>query len=284
MDAMGLRSESGGSAVTHEDSGGTTITPATPRPNTLEEVSAPSNQGEQQQPESPSGSEIGLPESPQNRSFSALAEATADQGYDTDGEMGPFFDGVEEEGSLEGVEEVEIGSERRNESNNATAVEVNVGEENSEIQSDSPQELTVEGVDRLVVKDLRDELGKRGLSKRGKKSDLVERLKKAVEEKLPLLENVIVNEGETLVGAEDGFAAQAKWKILQPNEEDVVDEAALQTIGGVRFHNPTVRDNIVEGLEGAKKMNYEQRFDRPQFSSSCEQPVRGPAGNFVYDR
>ena len=62
---------------------------------------------------------------------------------------------------------------------------------------------------------------------------MVDRLARAVENNVPLLANVIINEDEELAPPDDGFAAQARWKILSPNE-DVIDKAALQTIDGVR--------------------------------------------------
>ena len=115
------------------------------------------------------------------------------------------------------------------------------------------------------------------------KKVLVDRLARAVEKNVPLLANVIINEDEELASPDDGFAAQARWKILSPNEDDVIDEAALQTIDGVRFQNPTVRDNIVPGVEGATKKNYSVTFDRPPFIQSTLQPSK-LNGEFVYDR
>ena len=100
---------------------------------------------------------------------------------------------------------------------------------------------------------------------------------------MSLFENVVVNEDEALIAPDDGFAAHARWKIVNPSEDDVIDEASLQTIDGVRFQNPTARDNIVPGVEGATKKNYSVTFDRPPFIQSTLQPTKAN-GTFLYDR
>ena len=169
INAMGLRPESGGSNVTDEDGDRNTERPVIPCPNTSEEVQQPSDLPKDKEPVSPSGSDIGIPKSPQNQSLAALAEAPVEEGYDTDGKLRPFFEGVEDEGSLEGVPEEEIGGETQNADNNTAAVEVNGEAENSENLNGAAPALTVEIVNGMGVKDLRVELGKRGLSKKGRK-------------------------------------------------------------------------------------------------------------------
>ena len=140
---------------------------------------------------------------------------------------------MEDEGSLEGVPEEEIGGETQNVDNDTAVVEVNGEAKNSENLNGTAPALTVEIVNGMGIKDLRVELGKRGLSKKGRKKDLTDRLAKAVEDNVPLLENVVVNEDEALIAPDDGFAAHARWKIVNPSEDDVIDEASLQTIDGV---------------------------------------------------
>ena len=76
---------------------------------------------------------------------------------------------MEDEGSLGRVPEEEIGGETQNTDNNTTVVEVNGEAENSENLNGAAPALTVEIVNGMGVKDLRVELGKRGLSKKGRK-------------------------------------------------------------------------------------------------------------------
>ena len=56
-------------------------------------------------------SNIGQPATPPLRSYKHMDEAMFDEGYDSDGEMGPFFDQVMAEGALVSEEEEIIGKE-----------------------------------------------------------------------------------------------------------------------------------------------------------------------------
>ena len=143
---MGLGSETVGSNVTHEDNVQTTNTPLTPRPNTHEEVSQRSNLPEPSLATSPSGSDMGIPKSPEKRALFAVLDDAADEGYDTDGEIGPFCDGVEDEGPLEGMPEEEVGGQLLFEDNIPAAVEMNVGDQNLENTNNVPPALTIEMV------------------------------------------------------------------------------------------------------------------------------------------
>ena len=60
-------------------------------------------------PEDPSN--IGQPATPPLRSYKHMNEAMFNKGYDSDGEMGPFFDQVPTEGALIIEEEEIIGEE-----------------------------------------------------------------------------------------------------------------------------------------------------------------------------
>ena len=102
------------------------------------------------------------------RSLVCVDDEVNQEGYDSDGRQGPFFDGVEEEGMLVGDDEEEAG---------LLGVEVGRIAENSE----NRVELSLDMVSKLKVVELRNELAKRGASiKWKKKEELVSRLKRAI--------------------------------------------------------------------------------------------------------
>lgn len=231
MSDKGLASEDGGSNVTHEDNVETITTPSRPHPNTLEEVSQPLDPPEEVNLKSPYGSNIGIPSSPKKKTLVAVVDEAGEEGYDTDGKLGPFFDGVQDEEPLEEIMEEEIGAGIRYEVPVAAAtIDANQGQNLGSDTASTTPPLTQDNIEKMTVKDLRAELEKRGLSRKGLKKELADRLVKAVEENMPLLQNVMVNEGEELAPPDDGFAPQARWKIIDPNDDDIIDEAILQTI------------------------------------------------------
>ena len=100
-----------------------------------------------------------------------------DEGYDSDGELGPFFDAVEDEDEL-ACDEDEVG-ERENGLSAAGNSEnaKNPGIANTENTENRFCTLTDDEIDTMLVRLLKGELKKLGLSIRGKKSDLIRRLK-----------------------------------------------------------------------------------------------------------
>ena len=82
-----------------------------------------------------------------------------------------------------------------------------------------------------------------------------------------------MNANEELAPPNNGFRAQAKWRLLDPNGNDIVDEVGLQTIDGARFHKPTVRDHNVEDKK-AQQVFYETTYDRPPFTEKRLQPQK----------
>ena len=73
--------------------------------------------------------------------------------------------------------------------------------------------LSDEDIKKLKVDGLKKELRCRGLSHAGKKAELVERLKKAMVDRVPVL-----NIHQTSV-APNGFPEKAKWRLLEASEE-----------------------------------------------------------------
>ena len=106
----------------------------------------------------------------------------------------------------------------------------------------------------MVVNQQKDELKKRGCSQKGKKAELQSRLVKAIEDKIPLVENLTTKKAKNLAG--DSSSPGAYWDPLECTGDYVKDK----TPEG--FRAPTVPADEVSLV---KKRNYTQKFDRMVF-------------------
>ena len=128
--------------------------------------------------------EMGLPPSPPSRQLKIPDEGMMDAGYDSDFNMGPFVqDGVSAEAFISMEEEAPVEPE--------PVLVLADGDGNREkiIPEIAEPVLTEAVIDAMKIVELRSELGKRGMSRNGLKAVLVERLKEAVAQNVPLLEN-----------------------------------------------------------------------------------------------
>mgnify|MGYP003326642903 FL=1 len=213
------------------------------------------------QPEAQSGDkEPGLPPTPPMRSLVSIDEAVNETGYDSDGCEGPFYEGVKVEGTLIVDDEEEVG---------VAGIEVAAMAENGE-NPKNPEVLEIDAVDKMKVLELKAELKKRGVSIRGKKEELINRLKKAIEEKMPIVGEG--NDKNELDYAGEGFPLGARWE-LEEAIDDVNKQDDDMIIEGIRFREPTAneRDDI-DGTGYQKKKNFRIEIDRPPFVSFCVQP------------
>ena len=118
-------------------------------------------------------------------------------GYDSDGQLGPFIaKGVADEADY-CMDEQPLETENRN----------LLPPDENEI---SPvQTLTDDEIQNMKVAELRNELSCRGLSKNGLKAVLVDRLKDAIAKKLPLMSKRPLVEVANTAG--DGFHPSVYW-------------------------------------------------------------------------
>ena len=115
---------------------------------------------------------------------------------------------------------------------------------------------------------MRKELRSRGISHRGLKAELIERLNKACEDKVPLIDEVTTSVGPS------GFDENAKWKLLKPHEE--VDEAESLDplmVEPSRARDQRTRAGIADGERGRRKFNDCEKFSREKFSTTALQLV-----------
>ena len=192
-------------------------------------------------------------------------EELEQEGYDSDGSLGPFYDAVEDEEDLEYYEEEEVPSSDGTDADGERAQNVNVdGEGNGETEGDGAPvidpPLALEAVPGLKVKELKEELGKRGLSKTGLKPVLVERLIKAINDKIPVQqEGVQVEKDDTVPPPNDGWHPGSKWVALTP------EETPLESVTPETFYPPTA-DSESRAPPKAR-YNFTELFDRNVFAA-----------------
>ena len=236
----------------------------------------PAPVGPVEPPESPQ--DIGVPAAPARRALTMPDVRLFEEGYDTDRNEGPFEQsGVDNEqfASMdEEVQDVEIAPEPAAEGG----------------ESGSPESvLDEEKMRSMKVVELREELKRRALSVKGKKEELFNRLKEAVENNVPVVENQTEEVLQNL--ADENFRPGSHWVLMEPDGEELGDERNMMTVEGVSFHAPTVpreeheAANDGSAVQPPKKRNYSEVFDRPPFvSQRVLLPEKRPNGTFKKKR
>jgi hypothetical protein len=199
---------------------------------------------------------------------SVLSTRNYDQGYDSDGELGPFFDTVANEKDFEDeiFNEEPIELVLQEQADATTHVSPTVSAE-------APT-LTEEEVRHMTVNQLKDELTKRKLSKSGKKDVRIERLLASLNSPVALInsENIATT---------SGCSPTAQWIILHHSETPVQEPNQNPNLVG-----PTVPENEVEPT----KYNINDTFDRPPFCAMSKviqlnrkgQPMKDRHSNIQY--
>ena len=212
--------------------------------------------------------DTGIPPTPTRHVFNFVNDDLIDQGYDSDGQQAPWHNN-----------EVEDYTEGNLKESNGS----NDNEDDSPPPADNPNPnptiFTREIMMKMNVHHLKDECKKRGLSVRGKKIELQERLNGALISGAPLLSDMNVDLVDNLAGGV--FDPLAHWELLEPDNdctEDEMDEEEL-IIDGVQFRGPTQGGNV----SNVERANYTEQFDRPVFTGMAKQPVITNSGQFSRD-
>jgi hypothetical protein len=202
-----------------------------------------------------------IPRSPPARSHLQATTATTENGYDSDGQIGPFYDAVANEGPQE-VDEPTIPQ---------SGVAEGTGDENSGENTENSAsdvgkfiDISEEKIKKMVVKDIKEELKRRGQGVAGLKVELIARLKEALEKKLPILSlEDQVNKSDEAV---KGFAPEARWRLLDPIPTPVVEPTNV-----ARMRAPTVPADDAEFVP--QKFHYSEKFDRMPFVGTEKFPA-----------
>ena len=137
--------------------------------------------------------------------------------------------------------------------------------------------LTDDEIKKLKVVGLKKELRTRGLSHTGKKAELVERLKKAMIDKVPIIDTITMSAGP------NGFHPNAKWRLLEASKEEVKEpecvDPTLVAPSEARYkrnndhNNENDAENASSPIPIVKKFNYEKKFVREKFDAVALQFV-----------
>ena len=171
---------------------------------------------------------VGIPTCTPARKIKNLNEKSYEKGYDSDGEIGPFFDAVENESRV-GVEEEDHGfipdsmvTGQVTEGSPDEPV-IGVGQnENLETRVEPVKPdwlLSKEEIDALKVDDLKTEIKKRALVPKGKKPQLRQMLYDCMEQGLPIRSDIEKKDRQVL----SGFPVGSNWRQLVPSADIVPD-------------------------------------------------------------
>ena len=138
--------------------------------------------------------------------------------------------------------------------------------------------LTDEQIKKLKVDGLKKELRTRGLSHAGKKAELVERLKKAMIDRIPIIDTIKMSTGP------NGFHPNAKWRLLEASKEEVKEpecvDPTLVAPSEARYkrNEPNNSNNDAETATTptpvfVKKFNYDKKFVREKFDAVALQLI-----------
>ena len=205
--------------------------------------------------------DVGQPKTPEGRLVEPINEEAIDNGYDSDGLQAPWVGN-----QLQSPDQIEAEEEA-----------LPFGSPPS-LPAEAPLEnfaqkiLSSESIDKLKVNELKLELKKRGMNAKGKKEELVLRLKEAVEKGVKLIENLTPEMSQNMAG--DSFSPGAYWKLLE------CDGEYLDNVVPDGLRAPTVPDGEVPVV---RKRNYKDQFDRNVFTGMAELPMRSVRGHIRRD-
>ena len=125
---------------------------------------------------------------------------------------------------------------------------------------------------KMRVDELKAELTIRGISNKGKKAFLREKLEKAMEDKIPNIKK------KTCAAAPNGFITKAQWHLIDDSKLPTLQELQEEFEGA---YAPTDRSGAPAR---ARKYNFCENWKRENFKGVAMQPVRDEEGNFVCTR
>ena len=148
--------------------------------------------------------------------------------------------------------------------------------EESETSNNQPEFVLIPNnvITKMKVADLKAELSKCGLDMKGLKNVLLDHLKQAMVDKVPVLSNSELQSDNKRIS---GFAATAKWKLLKPIEEPVAEP---DNVVGT-LHAPTIPEE--DALFERQKHNFAETFDRSPFVGCQKIPHHHRNGHQMHD-
>ena len=227
-----------------------------------------------------------------------------EEGYDSDGESGPWCDMEALEGEQDFEEddllevdfeedellEVGIGADIEKERSKDIEPCTNVAESIEDDLVMSPDTghiaIEVDVLKKMKVVDLKSELKKRGQPTSGNKSQLLTRLIDALDNKIPVGHRKEAVKKSSAPSQMKAFPNTAYWRVLKPKTESV-DEPQNSTFKNPRA--PTIPEEDAEYVP--LKHDFDIEFERPAFTGTKEKyrmnrrgiPIKDKDGKFIFD-
>jgi hypothetical protein len=213
------------------------------------------------------GAYLTVPEGSGLRDISCLDEAAFELGYDSDGEIGPFFDAVEDEANWEEYnEQSRAVQEQPQDDTPAPAVVA---------QAANPPQLSETVIRGMKVTELRKELKSRHQSSNGVKDVLVQRLLLCMHlpPSNPAATGADVNNNQPVELLHHGVG----WRLLDPEPAPVAEPNRIRGLVAPTTHS-------AGSTTEARKYNYSETFDRDPFIAMSKEWVRGSDGKVKVDQ
>ena len=154
----------------------------------------------------------------------------------------------------------------------------NQGNDGSTHNSTTYSTLTNDEIGKMRVPEMQKYLKEKyGMkSSNMKKTECVEQLRKAVQEKLPFVSSLDPSIVDNMAN-DDFFSPGAYWKELSPGEE-LNDDGLV--VNGESFSAPTTDEGETIYV---KKRNFTETFDQPPFIQEAKLPKRDENGKVVME-
>ena len=148
--------------------------------------------------------------------------------------------------------------------------------EESETNNNQPEFVLIPNnvITKMKVANLKAEQSKRGLDTKGLKNVLLDCLKQAMVDKVPVLSNSELQSDNEIIS---GFSETAKWKPLKPIEEPVAEP---DNVVGM-LHAPTTPEE--DALFVPQKHNFAETFDCYPFLGCQKIPRHYHNGHQMHD-
>jgi len=240
------------------------------------------------------GAYLSVPETRELRGISCMDESAFEMGYDSDGELGPFFDAVLDEANWENYDEqpregeespqTDINPPGQSQPENITAPPApnqhqpaqSQPENNTAPPVPNQHQLSEAAVRAMKVAELRKELKSRHKSSNGVKDALIQRLLSCMH--LPPSNNVaatvaVTTNNQPVESLHHGVC----WRLLEPEPTPVAEPNRIRGLVAPTTHSSG-------GTSEAKKFNYSETFDRDPFIATSKEWVRNSNGRAKVDQ
>jgi len=187
---------------------------------------------------------VGIPTPKNAREITNRDESKYEDGYDSDGAIGPFLDAIADQTMKSVLDE--------DDALPASMLEGGEGMADPIRPEEEPWFMTPAAIRQLNVVGLKKEIHRRGFRPLGKKGDLRKMLMDCMEQRCGIIDTPVEN-----MNALSGFPVGSRWTVLTPNLITVPDP-----VNEFSFHAPT---DDPEYLPTVPKHNFDEQWDRPVF-------------------